>query len=128
MSVYKAHDLENFGLQQGQVLERMLNSTKEQHPLSKIILTFEIETLAPILAKPSSKRKAPETDKEGSSLPPSSPPAVHEKKKSSRTSVLQEQNKVRLDKILWNSEVWTDELVCRLNLRGKEVYIHKGKG
>ncbi|KAI9766135.1 MAG: hypothetical protein M1840_006702 [Geoglossum simile] len=28
-SIYKAHDLEDFGLQQGQVLEHMLNSAKE---------------------------------------------------------------------------------------------------
>ena len=114
--IYKAHDLEDFSLQQGQVLERLLNSTKEQYIHSKITLTFEIETLAPMPTKPSSKRKAPETDEEGSSLPPSLPPAISEKKKSSRTSVLQEQSKVRLDKILYASE-WerqlTDWLTCR---------------
>ncbi|KAI9760556.1 MAG: hypothetical protein M1840_002394 [Geoglossum simile] len=120
--IYKAHDLEDFGLQQGQVLERMLNSTREQYPFSKIILTFEIKTLAPTLTKLPSKCKAPETNEKGSSLPPSSLPVIHEKraghekKKSSQTSVLQEQSKVWLDKILYVSE-WerqlTDQLTCR---------------
>ncbi|KAH0556926.1 hypothetical protein GP486_005286 [Trichoglossum hirsutum] len=121
-SIHKAHDLEDFGLQQGQVLERMLNSTKEQYPFGKIILTFEIKTLAPTLTRLPSKRKAPETDEDKSSLPPSSPPIAYEKragpekKKSSWTSVLQEQSKVRLDKILYASE-WerqlTDQLTCK---------------
>ncbi|KAI9865214.1 MAG: hypothetical protein M1813_002534 [Trichoglossum hirsutum] len=109
-SIYKAHDLENFGLQQGRVLEHMLNSAKERYPLSKIILTFKIETLAStrpfvkLSVKLSSKRKALETDEEGSSLPLSSLLAIHEKKKSNWTSMLQEQSKVQLDKILYMSE------------------------
>ncbi|KAI9770942.1 MAG: hypothetical protein M1840_002646 [Geoglossum simile] len=116
--IYKAYDLEDFGLQQGQVLECMLNSTKEQYPLSKIILIFEIKTIAPIPTKLFSKRKA-KTDKEGSSLPPSLPLAIHEKKKLIRTSVLQEQSKTRLDKILYTSE-WEKQLTDRLTCRYKD--------
>ncbi|KAI9768204.1 MAG: hypothetical protein M1840_005034 [Geoglossum simile] len=116
-SIYKAHNLEDFGLQQSQVLEHMLNSTKEQYPLNKIIFTFEIKIMAPIPTKLSSKCKV-ETDKEESSLPLSSPLAIHERKKSSRTSVLQEQSKTWLDKILYVSE-WKRQLTDRLTCRDK---------
>jgi hypothetical protein len=59
----------------------LLNSAKEQYPHKKITLTFKIEAIVLILTKLSSKHKALETDEEGSSLPLSSPPAIHEKKK-----------------------------------------------
>jgi hypothetical protein len=85
--IYKAHNLENLSLQQGQVLERLLNSAKEQYLHTKVTLTFEIEAIVPIPTKLSSKRKGLETNEEGSSLPLLSPPAIHEKKKLSRTSV-----------------------------------------
>jgi glycogen debranching enzyme len=38
-SIYKAHDLEDFSLQQGQVLERLLNSAKEQYSHNKVTVT-----------------------------------------------------------------------------------------
>jgi hypothetical protein len=38
-SIYKAHDLEDFSLQQSQVLERLLNSAKEQYSHNKVTVT-----------------------------------------------------------------------------------------
>ena len=96
----------------------MLNSIRDQHPSKKIGLTFEIEAAGPIVPSSSNKRRAPETDTEASSLPPSSPPAV-QKKKGKRTEVLEEQSRVRLDKILYASE-WERQLTDRLTCKDKD--------
>jgi hypothetical protein len=79
----------------------MVEATKEQHPQSKIALTIEIRASITVpTRKPQlPKRKVPEVDKETSSPIPSSPPVVQEKKRKSRTSVLEARQAVRLEKI-----------------------------
>ena len=80
---------------------KMVEATKEQHPRSKIVLTIEIRisTTIPTRKPQLSKRKVLEMDEEASSLITSSPPNVQERKKKSRTSVLEAQQAIRLDKI-----------------------------
>jgi hypothetical protein len=96
----------------------MIEAAREQHPRSKIVLTIEIRasTTVPACKPQPLKRKALETDKEASSPIPSSPPIVQEKKKKNRTSALEAQQAVRLDKIQLAGDFekqLVDRLVCR---------------
>jgi hypothetical protein len=114
----KVHDLDDFGLiEAGRILE-MVEAAREQHPRSKIALTIEIRASTTVLAYKSRppKRKALETDEDASSPIPSSPPIAQEKKKKSRTSMLEAQQAICLDKIQLAGDFerqLVDRLVCR---------------
>ena len=117
----KVHDLDDFGLVEAGRILKMVEATREQHPRSKVALTIEIRTSTTIpTRKPQpSKRKALETDEEASSPMPSSPPIVQEKKKKSRTSVLEAQQAIRLDKIQLAGD-FERQLVDRLMCKDKD--------
>ncbi|KAH0541586.1 hypothetical protein FGG08_003934 [Glutinoglossum americanum] len=114
----KVHDLNDFGLIEANRILEMVEAAREQHPRSKIALTVEIRASTTTLAsKPHPpKRKALEIDEEASSPIPSSPPIVQEKKKKCRTSILEAQQAVRLDRIQLAGDFerqLVDRLVCK---------------
>jgi hypothetical protein len=114
----KVHDLDDFGLIEAGRILKMVEATREQHPRSKIALTIEIRVSITVpTRKPQlPKRKVPEVDEETSSPIPSSPPVVQEKKRKSRTAVLEAQQAVRLEKIQLAGDFerqLADKLVCR---------------
>jgi hypothetical protein len=114
----RMHDLENFSLGETNHVLGLINAAHKQHPRSKIAITIEIKASVSISkAKSNShKRKAPDTDLENSSLIPSSPPVLVEKKKSNQTSKLTEQQAIRLDKIAQAGDFerqLADKWICR---------------
>jgi hypothetical protein len=114
----KMHDLDDFSLGETERVLGIVNTAREQHPRSKIILTIEVK-LSVELSNPKpklQKRKVPDTDNENSSPIPSSPPVIMEKKKSKRTSKLAEQQAIRLDKIIQAGDFerqLADKYICR---------------
>jgi hypothetical protein len=114
----KMHDLDDFSLGETECVLGIVNTAREQHPRSKIILTIEVK-LSVELSNPKpklQKRKVPDTDNENSSPIPSSPPVIMEKKKSKRTSKLAEQQAIRLDKIIQAGDFerqLADKYICR---------------
>jgi hypothetical protein len=114
----KMHDLDDFSLKETECVLGIVNTACEQHPRSKIILTIEVK-LSVELSNPKpklQKHKVPDTDNKNSSLIPSSPLVIMEKKKSKWTSKLAEQQAIRLDKIIQAGDFkrqLADKYICK---------------
>jgi hypothetical protein len=112
----KIHDLDDFSLRETERVLGMVNAAREQHPRSNIVLTIEVKVSVQLSKPNPHKRKASNPNPESSSPIPSSPPVVVEKKKSNRTSKLEAQQAIRLDKIAQAGDFerqLADKYICR---------------